>query len=165
MDWRLPLTIYSHRQSATRMWVLLLCTALFVAALVSFLGRQVPEGEAFLVWWVLTPTFVILIVTAWLFSSLTVSVDSERVHLFFGPGWPNKSIGLAEIRGVRAVRNSWWYGWGIRYTPHGWMWNIAGFDAVELELDRGRRCRIGTDEPRQLAAAIRSVSGLGETGA
>jgi hypothetical protein len=43
---------------------------------------------------------------------------------------------------------------GIRLSPGGVLWNVSGLDAVELSLDGGRRFRVGTDEPRALAAAI-----------
>jgi len=38
-----------------------------------------------------------------------------------------------------------------------WLWNISGLDGVELALVSGRRFRIGTDEPKQLAAAIQGA--------
>lgn len=37
------------------------------------------------------------------------------------------------------------------------MYNVAGYDAVELELRSGRVFRIGTDEPDALLAAIERV--------
>jgi hypothetical protein len=49
-------------------------------------------------------------------------------------------------------------GWGIRALHKGWLWNIAGLDAVELELKTGRVFRIGTDDADvdDLIAAIKS---------
>jgi len=89
-----------------------------------------------------------------LFSSLTVSVDSQTLRWHFGPGFWRKSVPLAEIAGVEAVRNRWWYGWGIRAIPEGWLYNVSGLDAVEISLTNGRRIRIGTDEPARLVEAI-----------
>jgi hypothetical protein len=34
------------------------------------------------------------------------------------------------------------------------MYNVSGFDAVQLQLASGKRFRIGTDEPVQLKSAI-----------
>ena len=65
-----------------------------------------------------------------------------------------RAIRLFDIAEARAVRNRWWYGWGIRLTPHGWMFNISGLDAVEIEYTNGRKFRIGTDEPNELEEAI-----------
>jgi len=41
-----------------------------------------------------------------------------------------------------------------RQTPHGWMWNISGLDAVEIEYRDGKCFRIGTGDPQELLAAL-----------
>ena len=92
------------------------------------------------------------------FGALTVEVTSEHVIARFGPGWIRKRFELAEIESVTCVQNRWYWGWGIRLTPHGWMYNVAGLEAVELALKNGKRFRIGTDEPRDLEAAIQRAS-------
>ena len=89
------------------------------------------------------------------FHSLTVQVDDAAIRLRFGPGLIARSIPLDQIATCRAVRNRWFYGFGIRYTFTGWMWNVSGLDAVELTYTSGKRFRIGTDDPQELAAAIR----------
>ncbi len=38
--------------------------------------------------------------------------------------------------------------------PWGWMFNVSGLDAVDIELKDGGRFRIGTDEPEELVRAI-----------
>jgi hypothetical protein len=57
------------------------------------------------------------------------------------------------------VRNRWYYGWGIRITPRGWLYNVSGLDAVELALKNGKCVRIGSDEPHALARAIDHARG------
>ena len=96
-----------------------------------------------------------------MFHSLHVEVGGGEVLARFGFGPIRRRIPLDEIRAVRPVRNAWWYGWGIRMVPGGWMFNVSGLDAVELELDRGRKFRIGTDEPRKLADAIERARAAG----
>jgi hypothetical protein len=59
-----------------------------------------------------------------------------------------------EIEECTIVKNSWWYGWGIRLTPYGWLYNVAGWEAVEVLLKNGKKIRIGTDEPEKLSLAI-----------
>jgi len=88
------------------------------------------------------------------FNRLTVEVDSDRVRVAFGWGWPRRSIDLADMTGFSAVRNKWYYGWGIRKVPRGWMYNVWGLDAVEVDLASGKTFRIGTDEPADLVAAL-----------
>ena len=100
----------------------------------------------------------LLIVLVVMFASLTVEVTAEEVKIRFGIGAVRKSFPAAEIRSTRQVRNHWAYGWGVRLTPHGWLFNVAGLDAVELEMANGRRYRIGTDQPTELLSAIRQVT-------
>lgn len=97
-------------------------------------------------------TIVGLVMT--LFHALHVEVNDEHVRASFGIGLISRTIPIERIRSVSSVRNSFIYGWGIRWIPRGWMFNISGFDAVELEFEGGRRFRIGTKEPEALQAAI-----------
>lgn len=94
-----------------------------------------------------------------LFAALTVTVDRTSVKLRFGIGLIRKRLPLSRIRTFRAVRNHWYYGWGIKMVPDGWMWNIAGLSAVELALENGRIFRIGTDEPEALVRALEAATG------
>lgn len=95
-----------------------------------------------------------------LFWSLTIEIDPGRLLCFFGPGLIRREFPLHEIITARAVRNRWWYGWGIRLTPHGWMFNVSGLDAVELGLASGARFRIGTDRPAEVVAALERLTAL-----
>lgn len=97
----------------------------------------------------------ILFVTVFLFASLTVEVTDAEVRFWFGSGLIRRSYQVDEIRDVRVVSNPWYYGWGIHMTPHGWLYNVAGSQAVELTFDSGSKVRIGSDEPSRLMAAIR----------
>lgn len=90
-----------------------------------------------------------------LFSSLTVVVHEQVLSVFFGPGLIRRRIPLRRIREVRTVRTPWYYGWGIRLTPSGWLWNVSGLSGVEIQFDDGHRFRIGSDEPDRLAEALR----------
>ncbi|TNE44857.1 MAG: hypothetical protein EP343_29650 [Deltaproteobacteria bacterium] len=90
-----------------------------------------------------------------LFSGLTVEVTESSIKLSFGIGLIHRTIERDQIESVKKVRNSWWYGFGIRYTPHGWMWNIAGLDAIEITYPNGDKFRIGTDEPDKLLQVLK----------
>lgn len=89
-----------------------------------------------------------------LFYQLTVTVDDEEIVVTLGVGWIKKRIALKDIDHCEIVKNPWWYGWGIRLTPGGWMFNVSGLKAVQLHLKSGGGFRIGTDEPNELAAVI-----------
>lgn len=88
------------------------------------------------------------------FSRLRVEIDETEVRLAFGSGWPRRTVDVGAIVSARAVRNRWWYGWGIRWIPGGTLWNVWGLDAVELALASGRVLRVGTDDPAGLLAAF-----------
>ena len=77
----------------------------------------------------------------------------------FGYGIFRKSYLLKDIASVKTVKNHWYYGWGIRYwvPTRMWVYNVSGFDAVEIQMRNGRIKRIGTDEPRKLEQAIQQV--------
>ncbi|GAB6286938.1 MAG: hypothetical protein STSR0009_31410 [Methanoregula sp.] len=89
------------------------------------------------------------------FATLTVTVHHNTIRIRFGPiGLITKEFALSDIVSVAAVQNPWHYGYGIRWTPHGPLYNVAGKDAVEICLNAGKKVRIGTDEPEVLVREI-----------
>lgn len=102
---------------------------------------------------------VLAVLGVFTLSSMTIEVDQNRFAFWFGPGWIGRSFRMTEIRAWAVVTNPWWYGWGIHLTPHGWLYNVGGRGAVQLELHDGRRLRVGSDEPEVLADAIRMMKG------
>lgn len=110
---------------------------------------QAVGGELPLIWLGLVLVFCVVI-----FGSMTVTVNDAAVTVQFGPGPIRKIIQLVDIESCRTVRNRWWWGWGIGRVPGGWLYNVSGFDAVELVMRDGRVFRIGTDEPQALAHFI-----------
>ena len=42
-----------------------------------------------------------------------------------------------------------------------WIYNVSGFDAVEIILKNGKIYRIGTDVPSELEAAIKQAISKG----
>ena len=123
------------------------------------LEHIVPVFLLIIVFYMAIAWIVILIglVGAALFWGLTVEVNKDVVRLYFGFGIIHRSILREHIAMVTQVRNRWWWGFGIRWTPHGWMWNISGLDAVELIYHNGKKFRIGTDEPEVLLEALKVV--------
>jgi hypothetical protein len=101
----------------------------------------------------------LLIATGLLFGWLRVEVDDDELRARFGIGLIGKTIALSEVRSFSSVKNQWYWGWGIRLYPGGWLYNVSGTDAVEVILRDGKRYRIGTDEPAALADALRRVVG------
>ena len=102
---------------------------------------------------VLAGLVIMLIVLASL-PVLTTTISDGALKIQFGFGVIRKRFRLAEIQAYRVVKNRWYYGWGIKYTPHGWLFNVAGFSAIELEMTNGKTYRIGTDDPEGLETAL-----------
>jgi hypothetical protein len=69
--------------------------------------------------------------------------------------WKNH-IKWTNILSATIVKNHRYYGWGIRvwFWPKMWIFNVSGFEAVELKMKNGKTYRIGTDEPKKLEQAI-----------
>src|SRR3989338_8419290 len=91
------------------------------------------------------------------FTTLSVSIDENYLRIKFGYGIFTKKFALNQISSVKAVKNHWYYGWGILLWlwPKMWIYNVSGFDAVEIIMRNGRIYRIGTDVPRELETAIK----------
>jgi hypothetical protein len=104
--------------------------------------------------WIAIGVLIIIAVALVLFSSLTVVIWEEELEVRFGPGPIRKRFKLNEIESCRVVKNHWYYGWGIRLTPHGILYNVSGFYAVEIKLITGKKFRIGTDVPQEFEEAI-----------
>jgi hypothetical protein len=143
-------TRYRHTQFGT-----LVLWAVGVPVLVAVTVALVVEPSALAL-----SAAALLALLLFLFHSLTVEVTESVIVARFGPGLIRKSFQVHEIREAQAVRNRWFYGWGIRLTPHGWLFNVAGLDAVQIKMENGRQYRIGTDRPEELLAAIRQVAPL-----
>jgi hypothetical protein len=138
---------YEHSQRATWMYVIPLALAA-VSVWGIFEGSPTPA-------WFLMGTNLILLIVIIDFSSLTIAVDSDGVHWFFGFGWPSGHLHFDEIKTVEITRTTILEGWGLHYTIwHGWLWNVWGFQAVRLTYAGGRRVTLGTDDPQGLREAI-----------
>ncbi len=97
---------------------------------------------------------VLVLVFMVLFATLTVTIRDGMLEARFGPGLIRKRVRLTDIESYEAVRNPLYYGWGIRMTPHGWLYSVSGLSAIEIKLKSGQTLRIGTDVPTELNAAL-----------
>ncbi|MCD4705962.1 hypothetical protein K8R61_02675 [bacterium] len=136
--------IYKHTQTGYLMII-----ALIIPLFILYFAMSIDEFCQ-----VLPIVFFTLLIVLTLFYSLTVEIDETRIVVKFGFGIINKKFVLKDIESCRVVRNYWYYGWGIRWTPHGWLYNISGLSAVEIQMKNGKKYRIGTDEPKNLEHVI-----------
>jgi hypothetical protein len=103
-----------------------------------------------------TAIMVLILLVLAFFGSLQVVIDGEYLRIKFGYGIYQKKFSLNDIMSAKTVKNHWHYGWGIRgwLWPKMWIYNVSGFDAVEIKLKNSKIYRIGTDEPEKLEQAI-----------
>ena len=143
---------YSHTQTGTISRTTLGALTLLLLAAALFLGAR--EPVAFLVFGLIA---ALMFIGLLLFHSMTVEVVRGYLRFRFGVGVIRRQFRVKDIDSAEQVRNRWWYGWGIKLTPHGWLFSVSGLDAVQIRLKNGRQYRIGTDEPERLLDAIETA--------
>ena len=144
---------YRHTQAGSLMRVS------FAVAILGFLvGAMVAASSDPKMMAVLLVLALVMFLVMLLFHALTVEVARGYLTIRFGVGLIRKRWPLKDIESAEAVRNRWWYGWGIRLTPQGWLFNVSGSDAVQVRLNNGKQVRIGTDEPVKLRRAIEAAA-------
>jgi len=140
--------VYEHTQVGYLLIGVLSGTMVLIRVLLAVTGAK----------WVAVAVIIVLGVVLAMSASLTVTVREETLELRFGHGPIRKRFRLRDIQSCRVVRNPWYYGWGIHRTADGWLYNVSGFEAVEVTMATGDSYRIGTDAPRKLAEAIRMAA-------
>ncbi len=92
-----------------------------------------------------------------LFTPLRTSVDDKRLLLRFGLGLFRKTILRSDIVSAAPARHKWYHGWGIRIIGwKTWVFNIKGFDLVEIKTKKGMTYRVGTASPDELVRILSS---------
>lgn len=142
----------SHYRENQVGWVVIIAVAVALALLsYSFLTHAGTKPMTIVS--LLMVSGILIIVLALMYGMRTI-VGDGKVVVSFGIGLINRSIDVNQIKSISIVKNPWYYGWGIRMLPDGWLYNISGADAVELQLKTGRVVRIGSRDTKRLAEAI-----------
>ena len=104
--------------------------------------------------WLVYAMYGVLALGLLLFPSLTVEVDAEAIRLSFGLGLVSTRVPMADVVAADRVVVRVWWGWGLHWTPSGWLYNIGSRDAVKVVVRRDRGVIIGSDDADRLHAAI-----------
>lgn len=105
----------------------------------------------------------ILVLVVLLFYKLTIRIDGRKIEAIYGIGLIKFTIRIDVLNSVKTLRTPWWYGWGIRFTPKGRLYNIHGSKAVRLEYRREGKSKsimLGTPEPEKLKDIIEKHFGV-----
>jgi hypothetical protein len=152
------MTTYKHTQIGYLMLVVTLAVlALFAWAQIT--ARAEPPSYYSGTNFAVTAIMALIMFILASFTTLTTSINENCLRIKFGYGIFRKKFPLNEITSAISVKNHWYYGWGIRlwFWPYMWIYNVSGFDAVEIIMRNGKMYRIGTDTPGELEAAIKQA--------
>lgn len=135
--------------------------AILLPLLLLFTGLLIKSGLAnspdFYIHISLVLTFLICLL---IFYKLTIFIDSELVSFKLGIGLVSKSYKIADIKSCKPVTNSAFNGIGIRMLPNGWLFNVTGLKAIELNFKNKKSVvRIGTNKPDEISQLIQSIIG------
>jgi len=153
------MTSYKHTQIGYLMLVVtLIVLALFTGAYITARAEppSVDSGTNLLV----TAVMALILFILASFATLTVSIDEKYLRIKFSYSVFRKKFPLNEIVSATSVKNHWYYGWGIRLWlwPKMWIYNVSGFEAVEIIMRNKKIYRIGTDDPSRLETAIKRTT-------
>ena len=153
------MTSYKHTQIGYLMLVVTLVVLAFFAwaqITARLEPPSVDSGTNFLVTFIMA--LILFILSS--FTTLTTSLDENYLRVKFGYGVFARKFALNQIASVKTVKNHWYYGWGMRvwFWPYMWIYNVSGFNAVEIIMKNGKIYRIGTDAPRELETAIKQAA-------
>ena len=128
-----------------------------------FTGLSIKSGltnsPEFIIHIILALTFLICLL---IFYKLTIIVNNTNVSFKLGIGLISKSYNISGIKSCRPVTNSPLYGIGIRMLPNGWLYNVTGLKAIELQFRNKKSVvRIGTNRPKEICELVQSLIGGG----
>ena len=87
------------------------------------------------------------------FGRMEVRVEDRTLTVCQAFGLLRRRVPLETIRDVRPLRIPW-YLMGIKWHRGSWWWSVAPGEGLELVLEGGKALVVGTDDPRNLAAAL-----------
>ena len=153
--------LYRHTQFG---WAIAAGTVVGLA-LATLLTVSLSAGTIAAARWMVVALFGILAAAFVLLGTLTVEVDADGVRLRFGIGLIRRSVAIADIVRCDVVRTPVWWGWGLHWTPSGWLYNVSGRDAVRIEVRRERSVIVGSDDALALKRAIDGLLNAAPPGA
>jgi hypothetical protein len=140
-------TVYKHTQFGASTLTIFVAAGILTAAVVS---SMLAEDRLFVAFVVIAAYFIIVA----LFYAFTVEISEEKLKFWFGIGGIRKAYSLEKIRSTKEVVNPWYYLWGIKSIPGGWLYAIGPGTAVEIVFKNSKVIRLGSNQPKELKQAI-----------
>lgn len=151
---------YRHTQVGVMTIIMILLTAaitafIFYSSISSTQGLDVVMLKV--VSLVVAGIFVLTLAS---FYSFTIQIAEGNLNFWFGFGVSRKAFSIEGIRSVEIVKNPWYYFWGIKSIPGGWLYSIApGGWAIELIFKDKKKIRLGTNCPEEIKQRLDKASG------
>lgn len=145
--------MYYEKAQFARIWTIALLLGA-IATVVFFLTME-EGGDKALSSAILLSSLLLCILL--LFYQLKVSLKKDRIALSYGIGLIRINLKIDKVLMVEEIKTPWYYGFGIRFTPKGILYNIQGTKAINLVYEyngRMKKAMIGTEEPQKLMEAI-----------
>jgi hypothetical protein len=149
--------IYFHEDQHFRgswLWAGVLIALPLVVLVTSLAASPRPSAPA------TTTTLIVGAVCAAIFgfARLETEVRGDGLYVHFHGLWPTRRIPIEDIAGYEARRYSMLEsgGWGVHFGMAGIAYNVAGNQALIIQLKKGKggRVLIGTQRQEELAAAV-----------
>jgi len=107
---------------------------------------------------------IVFLICLLVFYKLTIIIDDKFVTFKLGIGLVSKSYKIADLKSCKPIATSVWNGIGIRMLPNGWLYNVSGLKAIELQFANKKSIvQIGTNKPDEISQLIQSLIGRGNT--
>lgn len=101
---------------------------------------------------------ILMLLCCLTFYKITITVSQTQVSFKMGIGLFGKTYQMSDIRQCRPVSNSFIAGIGIKMLPNGWLYNVSGIKAIELQFkSKYSIVRIGTNKPEEISEYIQSI--------
>ena len=105
----------------------------------------------------LTAVSSVVFIVCMLFARMTVILDEEYLRVNFAINIIKIKFRLSDIISCKVVKNPWYQPWGIHYGGGVWVYNVSGYDTVEITIRNGGIHRIGTNDQDNLETVISSL--------
>ena len=90
------------------------------------------------------------------FNKITITITKTTLSFSMGVGLIKKTYPMSDIQSCTPIKNNIINGWGIRRILGGWLYNVSGFQAIELRFkNENKIIRIGTDKPNEVVAEVK----------
>ena len=148
---------YKYTQVGVVTILLILLAGVFTAYVV-IAGLRTSPGSVQLGIGLLVAGLLILALAS--FYSFTIQIVAGELDFWFGFGVGKRSFDIADIRSIEIVKTPWYYFWGIKSIPGGWLYSIApGGEAIELVFMDGKKIHLGTNRAAEIKKRIETVMG------